>query len=136
MQPLVVKNFTLLGSIALPDVIIWSYLKSEEDGTMTFQDRLHRLRRERGLSQEGLAEIVGVTRQAVQKWESGASRPDMDNLTALARYFGVSLDYLTGKTNSPVPGMPPVPPPPSQAETALKKIRKILEDLDKSDSSL
>lgn len=108
MQPLVVKNFTLLGSIALPDVIIWSYLKSEEDGTMTFQDRLHRLRRERGLSQEGLAEIVGVTRQAVQKWESGASRPDMDNLTALARYFGVSLDYLITGTESPSgPAAPP-----------------------------
>ena len=42
-----------------------------------FQDRLNRLRRERGLSQEDLAEVVGVTRQAVQKWESGASRPDM-----------------------------------------------------------
>ena len=61
---------------------------------MTFQERMNRLRRERGLSQEDLAGVVGVTRQAVQKWESGASRPDMDNLTALADYFGVTLDYL------------------------------------------
>lgn len=61
---------------------------------MEFQNRLYRLRRERGVSQEELANVVGVSRQAVQKWESGASRPDMDNLTALADYFGVSLDYL------------------------------------------
>ncbi len=61
---------------------------------MEFQDRLYRLRREKGISQEGLAEVVGVTRQAVQKWESGASRPDMDNLTILARYFGITLDWL------------------------------------------
>ncbi len=59
-----------------------------------FSGRLYRLRRERGISQEELAVIVGVSRQAVQKWESGASRPDMDNLTALSGYFGVSLDYL------------------------------------------
>lgn len=71
---------------------------------MTFQERLSRLRRERGLSQEDLAEVVGVTRQAVQKWESGASRPDMDNLTALADYFGVALDYLVlGREQVPEP---------------------------------
>mgnify|MGYP002508311081 CR=1 FL=1 len=37
---------------------------------------------------------MDVSRQAVQKWESGASKPDMDNLTALADYFNVTLDYL------------------------------------------
>ena len=69
---------------------------------MTFQERLYQLRRERGLSQEALAEVVGVTRQAVQKWESGASRPDMDNLTALADYFDVTLDYLVmGRESAP-----------------------------------
>lgn len=61
---------------------------------MQFQDRLYQLRKERGLSQENLADVLGVTRQAVQKWESGVSRPDMDNLTALAQYFGVTLDWL------------------------------------------
>ena len=76
---------------------------------MTFTERLHQLRRQRGLSQEDLAGELGVTRQAVQKWESGASRPDMDNLVALARYFGVTLDYLiTGETPaSAEPGPPP-----------------------------
>lgn len=68
---------------------------------MEFQERLYQLRREKGLSQEELAEVVGVTRQAVQKWESGASRPDMDNLTALARYFGVTLDWLITGESAP-----------------------------------
>jgi len=61
---------------------------------MEFRERLFELRRQAGLSQEELANLLNVTRQAVQKWESGASRPDMDNLTALAEYFHVSLDYL------------------------------------------
>ncbi len=67
---------------------------------MEFRERLNQLRREKGLSQEQLAEMVGVTRQAVQKWEAGTSRPDMDNLVTLARYFGVSLDYLITGTES------------------------------------
>ena len=59
-----------------------------------FQERLYQLRKERGLSQEELANEVGVSRQAVQKWESGAAQPSLDKLTALARYFGVTLDWL------------------------------------------
>lgn len=69
-----------------------------------FTGRLYRLRRERGISQEELAAMVGVSRQAVQKWESGASRPDMDNLAALCGCFGVSMDYLvlgTGPSDRP-----------------------------------
>ena len=73
---------------------------------MDFQKRLFDLRRQAGLSQEELANLVGVTRQAVQKWEAGTSRPDMDNLVSLAEYFNVSLDYLvTGKEAS----FPPAP---------------------------
>lgn len=59
-----------------------------------FQEQLYQLRKERSLSQEELAGVVGVSRQAVQKWESGASRPDIDNLVALSHYFGVTLDEL------------------------------------------
>ena len=76
---------------------------------MEFQQRLYELRKQSGLSQEGLADLLGVTRQAVQKWESGASRPDMDNLAALARYFNVTLDYLvTGQEAAP-PDFGPAP---------------------------
>lgn len=71
---------------------------------MNFQERLFDLRRQAGLSQEELANLLGVTRQAVQKWEAGTSRPDMDNLASLADYFKVSLDYLvTGKEAAPPP---------------------------------
>lgn len=61
---------------------------------MTFQEKLYRLRRERSLSQEGLASALGVSRQAVQKWESGAASPDTNNLIALSDFFGVTLDSL------------------------------------------
>lgn len=61
---------------------------------MDFQHRLYDLRKKAGLSQEELANLLGVTRQAVQKWEAGTSKPDLDNLLALAKYFNVSLDWL------------------------------------------
>ena len=71
---------------------------------MEFRERLFDLRRQAGLSQEELANLLNVTRQAVQKWEAGASRPDMDNLVSLSEYFQVSLDYLvTGKEPTPLP---------------------------------
>ena len=70
---------------------------------MEFQQRLNDLRKKAGLSQEGLADLLGVTRQAVQKWEAGTSRPDMDNLAALARYFNVTLDYLVTGQEPPAP---------------------------------
>lgn len=54
---------------------------------MEFQNRLYDLRKRSGLSQEELANLVGVTRQAVQKWEAGTSRPDMDNLAAPGPVF-------------------------------------------------
>jgi len=77
---------------------------------MDFRDRLFELRRQAGLSQEELANLLGLTRQAVQKWEAGTSRPDMDNLTALANYFHVSLDYLvTGREAAGTPTPPPLP---------------------------
>ena len=76
---------------------------------MEFPQRLYELRKKAGLSQEGLADLVGVTRQAVQKWEAGSSRPDMDNLAALARYFNVSLDWLiTGQEREELPRERPV----------------------------
>lgn len=56
--------------------------------------RLAELRRERGFSQEGLAEQLGLSRQAVSKWERAESAPDMGNLIALADLYGVTLDEL------------------------------------------
>ena len=61
---------------------------------MSFGEKLQLLRKARGLSQEALAEQLGVTRQAVSKWELGDATPDLENVVALARFFGVSTDYL------------------------------------------
>ncbi len=61
---------------------------------MIFADKLIRLRKQRGWSQEELAEHMEVSRQSVTKWESGQSFPDLDRLVTLSRLFGVSTDYL------------------------------------------
>ncbi len=61
---------------------------------MRFEEKLTQLRKARGITQEQLAEQLGVSRQAVSRWESGDSTPDMLNLVGICRYFGVSSDYL------------------------------------------
>lgn len=66
---------------------------------MTIHERIFALRRAAGLSQETLAERVGVSRQAIGKWENGAALPGLDNLQALAAALGVSCDaLLTGES--------------------------------------
>lgn len=64
--------------------------------TIECANRLAELRRTHGLSQEELAERLGVSRQAISKWERAESSPDTDNLIALAQLYGVSLDTLLG----------------------------------------
>ncbi len=60
---------------------------------MTFSEKLQRLRKVNGLSQERLAEKLNVSRQAISKWEMGAI-PDIDNVIKISRFFDCSLDYL------------------------------------------
>ena len=61
---------------------------------MTFSEKLIRLRKREGLSQEALAEMLGVSRQAVSRWEQGTALPDGGKLLSCARHFGVSVDWL------------------------------------------
>ena len=61
---------------------------------MEFGEKLQMLRKARGWSQEELAQQINVSRQALSKWESGASIADTENVIALSRLFGVSTDYL------------------------------------------
>ena len=61
---------------------------------MTFGEKLQQLRKDRGWSQERLAEEIPISRQAVSKWESGAAAPDTENVVRLSDIFGVSTDYL------------------------------------------
>ena len=63
---------------------------------MAFSEKLSDLRRQRGLSQEALGELVGASRQAVSKWETGQTTPEMSKLIGLARVFEISADELLG----------------------------------------
>ena len=74
---------------------------------MTLGQRISRYRKELGISQEALGERLGVSRQAVSKWETDAAAPDMTNLMALAREFGVSVAELT---ETPEPRESPAAP--------------------------
>ncbi len=63
---------------------------------MTLGEKISELRKRDGISQEKLAELVGVSRQAVTKWESGNANPDTENLIRIAGIFKVSVDELCG----------------------------------------
>ena len=62
--------------------------------TIEIADRLVKLRKKYGYSQEELADKLGLSRQAVSKWERAEASPDTDNLICLAKLYGVSLDEL------------------------------------------
>ena len=61
---------------------------------MGFNNKLYELRKQKGFSQEELANRLNVSRQTVSKWEVGDSTPDMEKLAAISDLFGISLDEL------------------------------------------
>ena len=61
---------------------------------MILADKIMKLRKQNGWSQEELAMQLGVSRQSVSKWESGTSIPDLERIIKLSQIFGVSTDYL------------------------------------------
>ncbi len=61
---------------------------------MNVADRIQSLRKTKGISQEQLADYLGVSRQAVSKWESEQSSPDLENIILISDYFEVTTDYL------------------------------------------
>lgn len=61
---------------------------------MEFNDKLQQLRKQKGLTQEELAEMLYVSRTAISKWESGRGYPSIDSLKAISRLFSVSVDDL------------------------------------------
>ena len=67
---------------------------------MSFGEKLQTIRKEKHLSQEGLAEMLGVSRQAVSKWELGEGYPEVDKLLLLAKKLNISLDSLLGGENT------------------------------------
>ena len=67
-------------------------------------ERIYTLRRKSGLSQEQLAEKIGVSRQAISKWESGTSTPELEKLIALSKCFNITVDELTTGRESTAKG--------------------------------
>ena len=61
---------------------------------MNIADRIQHLRKSKGISQEELADKIGVSRQAVSKWESEQSFPEMDNVIIMSDFFEVTTDYI------------------------------------------
>ena len=64
---------------------------------MKFNENLKYLRKQAGLTQEQLAEKLDVSRQAITKWESGQSLPDIENLKEISYIFSVSIDSLVSE---------------------------------------
>ena len=61
---------------------------------MEFNEKLQELRKQKGLTQEELAEVLFVSRTAISKWESGRGHPNIESLKAIAKFFGVTIDEL------------------------------------------
>ena len=72
---------------------------------MKFEEKLMKLRKERGLSQEDLGEGLNVTRQTISKWELGQSKPDMEKLLEISKFFNVSVESLTDDERNPNGGI-------------------------------
>ena len=64
---------------------------------MTFAEKLKTIRKQAGMSQEKLAEKLGVSRQAITKWETDAGIPDIENIMAISTLFDISIDELLSK---------------------------------------
>ena len=87
---------------------------------MTLGQNIQNARRAQGLSQEALAEKIGVSRQALGKWEKDTALPGLDNLQALAAALGIGVDVLLGAENAD-PAVPAVtcwPPAMPRKSTA------------------
>ena len=90
---------------------------------MTLGQRTAQKRKELGLSQEALGERLGVSRQSIYKWESGAALPEIEKLIALSKLFGVSVGWLLGVEEDAAPEAASG----ELTETQLKMVREIVD---------
>ena len=95
---------------------------------MSFAKKMIELRKQQNLSQQDLADRLGVSRQAISRWETGAVQPLADSVKSLAQVFQVSTDYLLNDDlDDPTPPYSPQPTPTLQEEPKpARKPRKWL----------
>ena len=92
---------------------------------MKFEEKLMDLRKKAAMSQEELADRLGVSRQAVSRWELGSTLPDAPNLLKLSDLFGVSIDWLLRDAYEAEDDLPPVKEVPRERKTNAQKSRKL-----------
>lgn len=88
--------------------------------SVNLHSNLKRVRLEKGLTQNDVAAKLGISRQAVSRWENGAAYPDIDNLTLLSEIYGVSVDELLGKKAEGSEADPKESPPQPESSSFLK----------------
>lgn len=94
---------------------------------MSLAKKMIELRKQNGLSQQDLADRLGVSRQAISRWETGAVQPLADSVKSLAQVFQVSTDYLLNDDlDTPTPPPTAQPAPPQEEPTPTRKHRKWL----------
>ena len=90
---------------------------------MSFAEKMIELRKQQNLSQQDLADQLGVSRQAISRWETGAVQPLADSVKSLAQVFQVSTDYLlSDDLDDPTPPQPA--PTPQEGPTPAHRHRK------------
>ena len=94
---------------------------------MSFAKKMIELRKQQDLSQQDLADRLGVSRQAISRWETGAVQPLADSVKSLAQVFQVSTDYLLNDDlDTPTPPPTAQPAPPQEKPKSARKHRKWL----------
>lgn len=89
---------------------------------MTLPEKILRLRKQSGMSQEELAQKLEVSRQAVSRWEVGSAQPDASNILQLSRLFGVTADYLLNDDYESDRDLPAVRNTETAAKWRMKRI--------------
>ena len=89
---------------------------------MTFSEKLVKLRKLKGLTQDEFASAIGVSRQAVYKWECGQSYPEVPKLIEMKKLFGISLDDLLDENYEVI-----LPEKPKRKRTPKAPVEKVVE---------
>ena len=96
MQPKIDKKQPKIGRTQ-PVEIVSFLVKGRDSMNSNFADNLKKIRKEYGLSQEQLADKLGVSRQSVSNWESQQAYPEMDKVIQLCNMFNLNIDELLNK---------------------------------------